>query len=167
MASSTRTDRSYQQGTHYVIPGFNLEIGKFKKLRFAILYFHIIIRNLNDLVFGPSFPSANWIFKGRGYVTPDKNTLYHIGSHVCLPSSCKNICHVVTAFFSLLIARTLSNQYPGPLLVFVKSIFNNSFRLEQCKKGLKSPTTFSNRFKIKNEVSRDYISMICSLGPEV
>lgn len=108
-------------------------------------------------MFGPSFPSVNWILKGRDYVTPDKNTLYHIGSHVCFPSCCRNICHVVTTFFSLLIARTLSHQYPGPLQVSVsvKSIFQNALRLEQCEKGLKLPPTFSSYFKGTYRINRD------------
>lgn len=127
---------------------------------------HIIIRNFQR---SGIFQSVTWIFKGRDYVTPGKNILYHTGSSVRLPSCRENICHVVTAF-SLLRAWTASNQYHGlcySFWVFEKSIFNNIFRAEPHKEGLESPPTFLHPAKEKYIIRRDDISVIGSLGPEV
>lgn len=53
------------------------------------------------------------------------------------------------------------------LCVSVKSVFKNTLRLEQGKKGVKLPPTFSSYFKGKYRISRDNISVIHRLGLEV
>lgn len=96
---------------------------------------------------------------------PDKNILYHTGSSVRLPSCCKHICHVVTAF-SLWRVCTVSNSSCSRCYSFwvsVKSIFNNTVRAEH-KEGLMSPPAFPSHPKVKYIIRGGYLSMIYRLG---